>query len=261
MGRGGGTDDSIQHCLTSNGSRIGNHQLGSKKRHQEDLTLRIAVGSKEKRGSVWRVWAQSGGNDIYLAARHWADAIKVSLHQSGVWRLAWTDTYHSKISDQDAAANDRLIHRWNRPTEKDSQFTPAVGIFVPHSEVRLVHPLDRKEGGKNIIYVPTSNSTNGTMIAIALRPREMSSASEAVIAGTTLRPHPVAHIIKNPDGDWIWVLIHPMDPPTRLWEKVGRKPSDLNYSDPVRDLDRGFGFMPPGEDFDVAFIVDLVEVP
>jgi hypothetical protein len=41
----------------------------------------------------WRLWVHK--NDIYVAAAEQVDTIKVSMHQSGKWRVAYTTEHMS----------------------------------------------------------------------------------------------------------------------------------------------------------------------
>ena len=73
--------------------------------------LRFAVGSPENIQSfVWRVWVQ--GDDVYIGARNALQVFKVSLHASGIWRIAFVKELKKEDSN-----SDRVIVRWNKPAE------------------------------------------------------------------------------------------------------------------------------------------------
>ena len=56
--------------------------------------VRFAVGgTDEPRSLVWRVWATKGKSDVYISGRTQVGVWKVSLHESGVWRFAFTKEY------------------------------------------------------------------------------------------------------------------------------------------------------------------------
>jgi hypothetical protein len=97
----------------------------------EKNTIRFAVGSiDEYRSAIWRLWVQ--GNDVYLAARVLTGFIKISLHKSGIWRLAWTDASGVKAQ----GSMDRVEERWQRPQEFRKGWTQGPAIIVPHSGIQ-----------------------------------------------------------------------------------------------------------------------------
>ena len=58
--------------------------------------LRIAVGSLNERASIWRVTARQ--NDVFIAARGMDRMMKVTLHESGVWRQAYLTPEHAEAA-------------------------------------------------------------------------------------------------------------------------------------------------------------------
>jgi hypothetical protein len=63
----------------------------------KELAIRLAVGDPDgPRSTVWRVWANRRSSDVYVAARVLGGVAKVSLHQSGRWRFAFTTEFDIK---------------------------------------------------------------------------------------------------------------------------------------------------------------------
>jgi hypothetical protein len=59
-----------------------------------EFVARFGVGSADgPRSAVWRLWTGKGTSDVYVAARTLGGNLKVSLHESGVWRYAFTKEY------------------------------------------------------------------------------------------------------------------------------------------------------------------------
>jgi hypothetical protein len=86
--------------------------------------LRFAAGSPTAlQSSVWRLWVH--GDDVYLASRVLAKWIKVSLHASGIWRTAWTQQM------QRPRTGDRVVQRWQRPTEFRPGWVQGPSVAVP----------------------------------------------------------------------------------------------------------------------------------
>ena len=66
----------------------------------------------------------------------------MSLHESGVWRFAFTEEHWKGRAS--SGAEDRVIERWNRPPPIEG-ITPAFMVIVPSGEVGLPrHPLTDK---------------------------------------------------------------------------------------------------------------------
>ena len=119
------------------------------------------MGEREgPRGNVWWLSTRKNKNDIYIGARAFADVMKISLHQSGIWRLAFTSEYVSKGSAVVSPSQDRAIDKWERPPEFMPGVTKAFEIVIPGSEVTAPkHPnanivFHQHLGGKEIVWVP-----------------------------------------------------------------------------------------------------------
>ena len=98
--------------------------------------LRIAVGSLNERASIWRVTASR--NDVFIAARGMDRTMKVSLHESGVWRQAYLTPEHAAASGATGLPqfnNDpRVLDRWEQP-EGVSGWMHALSVWVPHGHL------------------------------------------------------------------------------------------------------------------------------
>lgn len=93
--------------------------------------IRFAVGSPEAVWSgVWRLWVAR--NDVFLGSRDLSRWIKVSLHSSGIWRVAWTS--QSGIKAPQSA--DRVERRWKRPDPFAEGWTQGPSVRVPHTPVK-----------------------------------------------------------------------------------------------------------------------------
>ena len=112
--------------------------------------VRFGVGSAAgPRSGTWRVWANKGASDVYVASRPLAGVEKISLHESGDWRLQYV---RRDIAKQWAPGQGRVIDRWPRPPETIPGWTRSLIIWVPESDVTLV-PQGHEER-KLITWVP-----------------------------------------------------------------------------------------------------------
>lgn len=90
-------------------------------------------GVDGRRSSVWRLWVN--GDDVYIADRDTAGDAKISLHQSGKWRFAFSEKAVARADSLIPADADRAWHKWDRPPEVAPGWTRAVTIVMPTSEL------------------------------------------------------------------------------------------------------------------------------
>lgn len=85
--------------------------------------------------TVFRAWANAGKSDIYVAARPVAHSVKLSLHESGRWRMAFTKQFANSGSPVVDPPGDRRANEWTRPAEFEPGWTAAFLVIVPHSQL------------------------------------------------------------------------------------------------------------------------------
>lgn len=88
-------------------------------------------------------------NDVYVAARNLAGAFKVSLHESGRWRVAFTNPENPLIPE----GQDRAVYKWQRPDELAHGVTRAFEIGIPATEV-AVPPEPIKHHAETLWFAP-----------------------------------------------------------------------------------------------------------
>jgi hypothetical protein len=104
------------------------------RRASNKAALRFAVGEPGRRGTIWRLWASRDTDDVYLGSRHTAGEVKVSLHQSGDWRLQIVDPERPKtvyINGGEGGRDGRILDRWARPKPNPVGWTHALSIVLP----------------------------------------------------------------------------------------------------------------------------------
>jgi len=86
-------------------------------------SITVAVGSPDNlRSAIWRLWVQ--GDEIYFGAAPMLRSLKVSLHKSGDWRIAWIEpSPHERNKD-------RNIRRWRRPADTGSGIIGGVAVVI-----------------------------------------------------------------------------------------------------------------------------------
>lgn len=122
-----------------------------------DPTIRFGVRDTEGRESaVWRLWVVAQKSEVYIAGRRLGGEIKVSLHASGDWRVAFADPRSPLIPEGD----DRIIHRWGRPAEIAPGWARGFEIGIPGSEV--TDPAPDADHHPDTAWEPAAGSGRAT---------------------------------------------------------------------------------------------------
>jgi hypothetical protein len=165
-----------------------------------DNILRFQVSAADGRCSdVWRVWNIK--NDVYLAPRSKGGEFKISLHQSGVWRLAFTGEYTNLMRKLGTWTSDRKVESLNRPPEHAKGFTRAIRLYFPDSELRV--PPQQPSGPVARIPGP---SKDGVRIAdfVLTSPKSRFTQSDPPLSGS-LGAKPLARWML-PNDETLWVV-------------------------------------------------------
>lgn len=87
-------------------------------------------GPNGERSSLWL--ATSRKNDFYVGARSVMGQIKISLHESGIGRVAVTDEHHKAMrAAKRPTKDDRKLVSWTMPPVPDSGATQVTNITFP----------------------------------------------------------------------------------------------------------------------------------
>ena len=102
-------------------------------------SLRFGITDGKGRGAAtWKLWTETGGgkSEVYLACRTLGGALKVSMHESGSWHIAYSQSYF-KENVEGAIPNkqDRFIKKWSKPVNISPGITLAFRIMTPWSAV------------------------------------------------------------------------------------------------------------------------------
>jgi hypothetical protein len=110
------------------------------RRTSKRAALRFAVGEPGRRGTIWRLWANSGTDDVYLASRQTAGEVKISFHQSGDWRMQIVQPDRPKTVRFGPRPDEegRVLHRWQRPEPNAVGWIHALTIALPGQQLSVV---------------------------------------------------------------------------------------------------------------------------
>ena len=101
---------------------------------KSEKKIKFAVGSHDSPlSAVWVVSAS--GSDVYVGARHVMQSIKLSLHRSGRWNLAFTSE-SNRVSPK---TGKRQHTQLQRPSEFLPGWTFGTAIFVPGAGNRRLY--------------------------------------------------------------------------------------------------------------------------
>jgi hypothetical protein len=134
------------------------------KRSKKSIRFGITDGSG-KRAATWNCLTNigAGKSDVYLICRQLRDDLKVSLHQTGEWHIAYSKKFVAE--NPEFFANNplgRYIGKWRRPSEIASGVTLAIRIITPHSAVNTpIVSLNR-----TITWIPVSPPGQAVEICI-----------------------------------------------------------------------------------------------
>lgn len=117
------------------------------------------------RAATWKLWTPSGKSDVYLACRALGGTLKASLHQSGSWHVAYSQTmFEEDVQGAIPTQQDRFLERWPRPTTLAPGVTLAFRIVTPHSAV--TSPIS--QGDRIITWISNCSPPRATEIDIMI---------------------------------------------------------------------------------------------
>jgi hypothetical protein len=117
--------------------------------------LRVIVGEEDEcpRSQLWRIFTGRKTSDVYIGSRPIAGEVRVSLHERGPWRFAFTEKHQQRPNSLVPREEDRARHKWERPPEFAPGLTRAFIIVVPSSELRAPRTPDPLK--KPAVWLPS----------------------------------------------------------------------------------------------------------
>ncbi len=115
------------------------------------------------RAATLKLWTPSNQSDIYLVCRELRGELKSSLHKSGNWHVAYSQTtFEADVQGAIPSQEDRFIEKWPRPKPIAPGVTLAFRIVTPYSAVTSVI----KELDKKVVWIPNCPPPHATEIDI-----------------------------------------------------------------------------------------------
>jgi len=97
-------------------------------------SLRFGVGQPGYRAETWKCWTYHGAGKqrcVYVACRGLGNALKLSLHESGRWHVAFDSQQFSQMFEDANAPPDRFMGKWDKPVPLSAGMTLACRIHIP----------------------------------------------------------------------------------------------------------------------------------
>jgi hypothetical protein len=114
-------------------------------------TIRWATGKPEgPRSLTWTVVGARNSDDVYIGTRGLMGAAKLSLHESGVWRFAFTPSGAAKVNL--SCEEDRLIERYAATSDLAPGWVHAARIRTPTTTFRGAIPESRPKDKQPIRF-------------------------------------------------------------------------------------------------------------
>jgi hypothetical protein len=164
--------------------------------------IRFQVTASDGRCSgVWRSWSK--GNDVYLAPRAKASEFKISLHQSGKWRLAFAHEYAERMRSLGTWTEDRCVEKIDRPQEHATGFTRAVWMYFPDCELRL--PAAAQQLSEDVTQIPGPPSGGARVVNLIFTTPKSRFNKTDPPPGASWGPEVLA-AWSLPKGETLWVV-------------------------------------------------------
>lgn len=129
---------------------------------------RFAAGSPTTpHSSTWTVVGGRAGRDLYVGNRAVMHMHKLSLHESGRWRLAETDEFAKKLTVFGSIDEDtRVLGRFTPPAERTHGWQLAVTIIV--TDASLMEPEPSPSTSTQISWWPAPANYEVRVFAVYL---------------------------------------------------------------------------------------------
>lgn len=101
------------------------------------LRFRVQDGSGTSESSTWNVVTIKKTGDVYVGSRDVMAELKLSLHESGIFRMAWTT---EEAPQRVANGADRMIEAWSLPEERAPGWRLVLRIDFPTSALSPILP-------------------------------------------------------------------------------------------------------------------------
>jgi hypothetical protein len=132
-----------------------------------EQAVRFAVRAADGRKSAtWKCWTPGAPkHDVYLACRALKGELKVSLHQSGAWHIAFTpQTFAGGFADASNRPDSRFMDSWPRPKEIAPGVRLAFRVSIPWFSATILNT----EPDSAVIWLPPAPEGQTVEVAVVI---------------------------------------------------------------------------------------------
>lgn len=155
------------------------------------------------RSSTWKCWSQAGNGktDVYVACRALRGALKLSMHKSGRWHIAFDSAQFEGLFDDEMRPESRFAAKTDRPVPLAQGVILGCRVHIPSYGVSI--PVTELEN--DVVWVPAPDSGKSIEFAVLITdaaaqvtdwPTKCSMGTE--LAGT----------FDLDDGSHVWIVHH-----------------------------------------------------
>jgi hypothetical protein len=128
--------------------------------------VKVAIGEPNGLTSnSWRFWSEPSG-DFYVKCRDNMKEVKVSLHQSGIWRIALTKEAIQRNPEFVGVNGDRVWERWTKPEEVVSGVAPAFHLVFLTSELAIAPEVRKGKIWRDTHFIEPAPSNLVVMLSL-----------------------------------------------------------------------------------------------
>lgn len=175
--------------------------------------------------TAWAAW--HNGNDYYLGARSFLGSMKISLHASGICRVALTERYARSlnVSGMDGP-KDRAYVKWRRGIPSENSAICAVSLIFPTAYFQ--RPEQKGTSKKPMLIVQGSSAAEAIEVGCfyAKGTDERLENAFRKIAVPLLKTG-------LPSGEAVWIAARETAFDPRLLPNIEQIPSRMNSFDPA----------------------------
>jgi hypothetical protein len=175
----------------------GGSSLPAPQHRERGGKIRWAIGDTNgRRSQTWSVVGFKNDDDVYIGPRMRMGVIKLSLHRSGEWRMAWTEEYAELAGLP--KEQDRVLERWNPPAEATPGWRHAVTIAMMTDSLAAFPP---EKGENKVARYPVPEPPGPLFFEVFIGAPAKTIAMQAIEVGT----------LKLPSGGMIGVCVRRPD--------------------------------------------------
>jgi len=117
------------------------------------LRFRVEDLARGVESSTWSVVGSKKSGDLYFSGREIMGDLKISLHESGITRMAWTT---SVASSRVPADTDRVLSRWTATDSLPDGWALVLRLSIPDSALSQILPLLPERPTRPTVTLPAA---------------------------------------------------------------------------------------------------------